>query len=90
MPARSRASPAATADEFSSCCFLTLALMEANLDLMEFGLAHDAGQAQQQTVVIGARIVETFAVGDEHANTEQSSSSWCSPDYCVPGVMRRG
>ena len=41
--------------------------MEANLYLVEFGLAHDAGQAQQQTIVIGAWIVETFTVGDEHA-----------------------
>jgi hypothetical protein len=29
--------------EFASCCFLTLALMEANLYLVELGLAHDAG-----------------------------------------------
>jgi hypothetical protein len=53
--------------EFASCCFLTLALMEADLYLVEFGLAHDARQAQQQTIVIGAWIVETLAVGDEHA-----------------------
>ncbi|KAJ8134956.1 hypothetical protein OY671_011831 [Metschnikowia pulcherrima] len=29
--------------EFASCCFLTLALMEANSYSVELGLAHDAG-----------------------------------------------
>lgn len=55
--------------QISSCRLLALALMQAQLDLMQFGLAHDARQAEKQTVVIGARIVEPFAVGDQ--NPEQ-------------------
>jgi len=41
--------------------------MQANLDLVQLRLAHDAGQAEQQTVVIGAWVVEPLAVGDQHA-----------------------
>src|SRR3954452_2197498 len=46
--------------------FLALALVEAHSDLMQLRLAHDAGQAQEQAVVVGARIVEPLAIGDEH------------------------
>ena len=53
--------------KFASRRFLTLPPMKAHPNLVEFCLAHDAGQAQQQAVVVGARVVEAFAVGDEHA-----------------------
>ena len=46
---------------------LTLALVKALLDLMQLRLAHDAGQAEQQAVVVGARIVKAFAVRDDDA-----------------------
>src|SRR6266849_2180582 len=38
---------------------LALALVEANLDLVQLCFAHDAGQAQKQTIVIGAWIVRS-------------------------------
>jgi hypothetical protein len=53
--------------EFASRSFLPLPLMKAHPDLVEFRLAHDAGQAQQQTIVVAPRIVEAFAIRDEHA-----------------------
>ena len=53
--------------QFASRRFLPLPLMKAHPDLVKFRLAHDAGQAQQQTIVVGARIVEAFAIRDEHA-----------------------
>jgi hypothetical protein len=34
---------------------------------VQLGLAHDPGQAQQKPVVVGARVVETLAVGEDHA-----------------------
>ena len=34
---------------------------------MQLGFAHDPRQAEQQPVVIGARIVEALAVGEDHA-----------------------
>src|SRR4051794_26346059 len=46
--------------------FLALALVEAHSDLMQLRLAQDAGQAQEPAVVVGARIVEPLAIGDEH------------------------
>src|SRR6266480_2254393 len=53
--------------QFAARRFLTLPLMQAHSDLVEFRLAHDAGQAQQQAIVVGARVVEAFAIRDEHA-----------------------
>ena len=47
--------------------FLPLTLMQPHPDLVQLCLAHDAGQAQQQPVVIGTRVVEPFAIGDDHA-----------------------
>jgi len=46
---------------------LALALVQPQLDLVQLGLAHDPGQAQQKPVVVGARVVETLAVGEDHA-----------------------
>src|SRR5436853_4217417 len=46
---------------------LPLALMQPQLNLMKFSLAHDPGQAEQQTVMIGAPIVYALAVGDQHS-----------------------
>jgi hypothetical protein len=34
---------------------------------MQLRLAHDAGQAQQQAVVVGARIVKPLTIRNEHA-----------------------
>ena len=53
--------------EFASRRFLALTLMEAHPDLVKLRLAHDAGQAEQQTIVVGPRIVETLAIRNEHA-----------------------
>jgi hypothetical protein len=52
--------------QLAPCRFLALALVEAHPDLMQLRLAHDAGQAQEQAVVVGAGIVEPLAIGDEH------------------------
>src|SRR5215217_7284485 len=46
--------------------FLAFPLVQAHPDLVQLCLAHDAGQAQEQAVVVGARIVEAFAIGNEH------------------------
>src|SRR6266446_1507229 len=43
--------------QLASRRLLPLALMQPQLNLMKFSLAHDPGQAEQQTVMIGARIV---------------------------------
>lgn len=52
--------------QFAACRFLTLSLMKAHPDLVKLGLAHDAGQTEQQTVVVGARVVEALAIRDQH------------------------
>lgn len=41
--------------------------MKALLDLVQFRLAHDAGQTQQQAVVVSAGIVEPFTISDDDA-----------------------
>ena len=46
--------------QFAARRFLTLSLMKPHPDLVKLGLAHDAGQTEQQTVVVGARIVEAL------------------------------
>ena len=38
----------------------------AHPDLMKLGLAHDPGQAEQEPIVVGPRIVETLAIRDQH------------------------
>src|SRR5258708_25270735 len=53
--------------EFAGGRFLAFPLMEAHPDLVEFRLAHDAGQAQQQTIVVGLWVVEALAIRNEHA-----------------------
>src|ERR1700739_205201 len=53
--------------QLASRRLLPLALMQPQLNLMKFSLAHDPGQAEQQTVMIGARIVHALAIGDQHA-----------------------
>lgn len=53
--------------QLSPFCLLPLALVKANLDLVQFRLTHDAGQSQQQAVMIDTRIEEPFAIGDQHA-----------------------
>ena len=52
--------------QLASRRLLSLALVQPQLDLMQFGLAHDPGQAKQQPVMIGARVVEALAVGNQH------------------------
>jgi hypothetical protein len=39
--------------EFAAGRLLPLVLMQAQSDLMQFRFAHDAGQAEQQAIVIG-------------------------------------
>src|ERR1700761_1823784 len=41
--------------------------MQTQADLVQFGFAHDPRQAEQQPVVIGTRVVEALAVGEDHA-----------------------
>src|SRR5437016_2204856 len=41
--------------------------MKADPDLVKLSLAHDDGQAEQQTIVIGARLIEPFAIRDENS-----------------------
>ena len=41
--------------------------MKPHPDLVEFCLTHDPRQAQQQTVVVGAWVIEAFAISNEHA-----------------------
>ena len=53
--------------QLASRRLLSLALMQPQLNLMKFSLAHDPGQAEQQTVMIGARIVHALAIGDQHS-----------------------
>ena len=47
--------------------FLALALMQAQADLVQLGFAHDPRQAEQQPVVVGARIIQPLAIGQDHA-----------------------
>jgi hypothetical protein len=47
--------------------FLTFALVQAQTDLMQFRLAHDARQPQQQAVMISAWIIQALTIGDDHA-----------------------
>ncbi len=46
---------------------LTLPLMEPNLDLVQLRFTHDPRQAQQQAIVIGARVIHPLAVSDQNA-----------------------
>src|SRR5216683_2782270 len=66
---------------------LALAQMEANLDLVQLRFAHDAGQAEQQTVVIGAGVVEPLAVGNQDAEQRAGIAVRCSPG--AGGLVRR-
>ncbi|WFU40030.1 IS21-like element helper ATPase IstB [Bradyrhizobium sp. CB82] len=53
--------------QFAPRRLLAFALVQAHPKLMQLRLAHDAGQAQQQAVVVGARIVKPLAIRNEHA-----------------------
>ena len=46
---------------------LSFALVQTDLDLMQFGLAHDPRQPKQQPIVICRRIIQSFSIGDQHA-----------------------
>src|SRR3954447_402675 len=41
--------------------------MQAQADLVQFGFAHDPRQAEQQPVMVGARVIEALAIGQDHA-----------------------
>src|SRR3954463_5514155 len=41
--------------------------MQAQADLMQFGFAHDPRQTEQQPIVVGTRIIEALAIGQDHA-----------------------
>ena len=62
--------------------------MQAHTDLVEFCLAHDAGQTQQQAVVVGTRVVQTFAISDEHAEN-RAKFEQLMPVPIVAGQTRR-
>ncbi len=53
--------------QFAPRRLLAFPLVKAHPKLMQLRLAHDAGQAQQQAVVVGARIVKPLAIRNEHA-----------------------
>ncbi|MGY2933183.1 hypothetical protein ACVWZ6_002785 [Bradyrhizobium sp. GM6.1] len=52
--------------QFAPRRLLAFPLVKAHPKLMQLRLAHDAGQAQQQAVVVGARIVKPLAIRNEH------------------------
>src|SRR5215204_2959832 len=52
--------------ELAARCFLPLALMEAHPDLMKLRLTHDSGQAEEQPVMVSARIIEALAICDQN------------------------
>ena len=66
---------------------LALALVQPQLDLVQLGLAHDPGQAQQKPVVVGARVVETLAVGEDHAE-QRAQLEQLMPVAVVAGQPR--
>src|ERR1700751_4936011 len=45
---------------------LAFPLMKPDLDLMQLCFAHDPRQPQEQPIVVGCGIIETFAVGNQH------------------------
>jgi hypothetical protein len=53
--------------ELTASRLLSLTLVQTKLDLMQFRFAHDAGQAEKQTVVVGTRVKQPLAIGDQHA-----------------------
>src|SRR5437763_10845297 len=59
--------------QLASRRLLPLALMQPQLNLMKFSLAHDPGQAEQQTVMIGARIVHALDVPDFPRSSSMTS-----------------
>ncbi len=61
--------------QFAARRLLAFPLVQAHPKLMQLRLAHDAGQAQQQAVVVGARIVKPLAIRMSTPNTEHSSRS---------------
>ena len=61
--------------------------MKALLDLMQLRLAHDAGQAEQQAIMIGAGIIKPFAVGDDDAK-ERAQIEQLVPVPVVAGKAR--
>jgi hypothetical protein len=66
-PSRPYARPAGSGSRSAaSRRLLSLALVQPQLDLMQLGLAHDPGQAEQQPVMVGAGVEEALAVGDQH------------------------
>ena len=73
--------------QLPACRLLTLALVQANLDLVQFRLAHDPGQPEQQPVVIGTWIEQALAVGDQHAE-QGAQFHQLVPVPVVPGQAR--
>src|ERR1700730_15432123 len=63
--------------QLASRRLLPLALMQPQLNLMKFSLTHDSGQAEQQTVMIGAPMVHALAIGENPPNGEPNSKSCC-------------
>ena len=55
--------------QFAASRLLPFALMQAQSDLVQFRFTHDAGQAEQQAIMIRTRIEQTLAIGKK--NPEQ-------------------
>src|SRR5574341_213440 len=53
--------------QLASFCFVPGARVQTNPELVQFRLTHHAGKPQNQAVVIGPRVIEPFAVGDENS-----------------------
>src|SRR5512143_1051159 len=66
---------------------LALTLMKTQLDLMQFSLAHDPGQTEQQTVVVGTRIIEPLVIGNEDTE-ERTQFEQLVPIAIVAGQTR--
>src|SRR5271166_2856729 len=74
--------------QFTPCRLLALTLMKAHADLVKLCLAHDTGQAEQQAIVIGVRIVEPFSIRDENSE-HRAEFKKLMPVAIVAGETRR-
>src|SRR5271154_7146710 len=73
--------------QLASRRLLSLALVQPQLDLMQLGFAHDPGQAEQQAIMVGARVVEALAIGDQPPE-KRAQSQELMPIPVVAGQPR--
>ena len=73
--------------QFAPLGLVTRARVQPQLELVELGFAQHARQAQQQPVVVGARIVQPLAVGKQRAEYTAEFDQ-PMPIAMVPGQAR--